>query len=725
MANQQEQVENIISNSADIGHGDKAADILAELFGGEWWKILWSGQDIQGDPSLIIPLLEVLNSVTLAAVALVLIYVVAHAMIGSAHEGTPLGRRLHSIWVPVRAVFSITLLSPLPWCKSLCVIQGIVLSFVGMSIELANLTMYAGIDYMAKNGGQVVASAPNNLDSAGVDVAKVALNNYAIQYHQFYFQQEDDLYNGYTKTKSEPFLQKAKSYFGVQGMTNIYYDFRAPENYNDGTMGRITLKCKDPDAFLCQARQVALEDLLAYSENVAAEKIRKLNGLSHDIPSESETVRQIEAFGSTIKDAVQIEISAEDTELNQEIEAFTDAIKDQGFALLGTYFWTMSRFSTALNEQVHANITTEDYNKDLLDDQTIYRFNQIDVNMHAMNAYFGRTQRMQDVASMGYGSIDREYTTEDNGWGKISAATSNFFLSGVDGFMKAITSGNPIANLAGWGHNIMNSIMVATPVLIGLSLVPIVGKLAMPVLLLVFPPMFLLGLVLAYYLPAIPFIFWIVGLFSWVLMVIEAMVAAPIWAAMHANPDGEGLAGNKAGTGYNIFFQVLLRPALMVAGFFFALLLIHVIPHFGELFSGFFRGLSANETLAGPITAAAGMVMGSILIVMLCQKAFKMIYLLPEGLAKWMGSQSLQAGGEQEVDSTKAVFVGGVASRTTQDTTQMIQAGKQAVDQGKQEAGGAAKTAAGFATGGAGGAIGAAASDHATGEVPDNSGSET
>lgn len=102
---QAQQIQDLFSAGPDPGAGDIASQMISKLFGDQWWEILWSGKELQGEPSLVIPILNVFNVTMLFAVTLILIYVVTHAFVGSAHEGTPLGKRLHSIWVPVRSVF--------------------------------------------------------------------------------------------------------------------------------------------------------------------------------------------------------------------------------------------------------------------------------------------------------------------------------------------------------------------------------------------------------------------------------------------------------------------------------------------------------------------------------------------------------------------------------------------------------------------------------------------
>jgi len=58
------------------------------------------------------------------------------------------------------------------------------------------------------------------------------------------------------------------------------------------------------------------------------------------------------------------------------------------------------------------------------------------------------------------------------------------------------------------------------------------------------------------------------------ILVLEAVVAAPVWIAAHAMPEGEGIAGEHGRRGYMMLINILLRPSLMVIGFFLSIVLI-------------------------------------------------------------------------------------------------------------------------------------------------------
>ncbi|MFK5948059.1 MAG: DotA/TraY family protein [Methylococcales bacterium] len=87
-------------------------------------------------------------------------------------------------------------------------------------------------------------------------------------------------------------------------------------------------------------------------------------------------------------------------------------------------------------------------------------------------------------------------------------------------------------------------------------------------------PVFILAIFFAYYLPALPFILWMSAVAGLMIMVVEVMVAAPIWIVAHALPEGDGMAGNQAKQGYMMYLSLTFRAPLMVVGFFASYIMI-------------------------------------------------------------------------------------------------------------------------------------------------------
>ena len=194
---------------------------------------------------------------------------------------------------------------------------------------------------------------------------------------------------------------------------------------------------------------------------------------------------------------------------------------------------------------------------------------------------------------------------------------------------------------------------------------PFVGK-AIPnldkyisfALFTVFLPLLLYGLALAYYLPAIPFIRWISALVGWIILIMEALVAAPLWLCAHALPEGEGAAGQHGKRGYFLLLGILIRPPLMVAGFFAAVILMNVVGRLlGAGFETFIAGTSQTKIIGITGTFSMLVILG-IVVIMTANKFFSLIHYLPEHVTNWIGQQFHGLGEKEDQAGVKNVFLG-------------------------------------------------------------------
>lgn len=75
------------------------------------------------------------------------------------------------------------------------------------------------------------------------------------------------------------------------------------------------------------------------------------------------------------------------------------------------------------------------------------------------------------------------------------------------------------------------------------------------------------GIMIAYVLPLIPWVMWIAGVTGYLILVLEAVIAVPLMMVAHMTFEGEGLHG-RAFQVYELLFNVLFRPVLMLLGLF-------------------------------------------------------------------------------------------------------------------------------------------------------------
>lgn len=89
-----------------------------------------------------------------------------------------------------------------------------------------------------------------------------------------------------------------------------------------------------------------------------------------------------------------------------------------------------------------------------------------------------------------------------------------------------------------------------------------------PVFYFIVFALFAVGFSLAVFLPAVPFLNWMIGAFNWMVSVLIGCAAGTMWAATHVGAEED--RGSRSAYGYIFLIDMMLRPALMVLGFFFA-----------------------------------------------------------------------------------------------------------------------------------------------------------
>ena len=218
-------------------------------------------------------------------------------------------------------------------------------------------------------------------------------------------------------------------------------------------------------------------------------------------------------------------------------------------------------------------------------------------------------------------------------------------------------SGNPIADLAGLGHGLMNAALAAMTALMGaaagsglLESVPFVGKgldmfesvwqVADGFVSTVLGLLLIAGAVLAYLLPALPFIRFLFAILGWIVTVVVAVLAVTVFAAAHVTRgDGNRLATQATRLGWLFLPGLILRPPLMlfglIAGYF---VFLAGIGLFNEVWLPQMRDAGASGGL-GPIGFLAMLTLYVMIAYGLMNASFKLIDLLPSAVLDWIGGR--------------------------------------------------------------------------------------
>lgn len=335
---------------------------------------------------------------------------------------------------------------------------------------------------------------------------------------------------------------------------------------------------------------------------------------------------------------------------------------------------------------------------------------------------------------------------------------------------------NPVIALANMGVNYINFSMDLWIYLIELTIpamflgplgLMILGLLllALPLLIAWVGIMVSIGFITAYYVPFLPYMIFTFGSIAWIMAVIEAMVAAPLVALGVTHPEGHDAFG-KGEYAIMILMNVFLRPSMMIIGFITAIAVSYVSvwvinAGFGNAMT-FIQGAplgkdwgmgdvwSISSSSKSPAAAAGdidpkgyanwagiygfffSLLVYTTMYLLVVQKAFTLITMLPDKILRWIGGQPETIGQEasQWGEEVKGKVEKG-GEKTSQAQGQMEQkltgyaqggaskagsfGGSQADAQSGDNAestpdgGGAAEGAEGAGAGGAGGAGAAAA----------------
>lgn len=172
----------------------------------------------------------------------------------------------------------------------------------------------------------------------------------------------------------------------------------------------------------------------------------------------------------------------------------------------------------------------------------------------------------------------------------------------------------------------------------------------------------MIGVALAIFLPMLPFINWMGALLAYFASVVEALAGATIHALAHVGGDGEGL-GQSTQHGYLSWVNLLVRPALMVIGFFLAAGLLRAI---GTLQAYLF--LPAMSSAQGNSVTGLASICGLILLffvmnLTLISGAFQLIFVLTDHALAYIGQTFASHLGRDTADQSKLGFQSGLTPK--------------------------------------------------------------
>ncbi|WP_153116900.1 DotA/TraY family protein [Rhodocyclus tenuis] len=218
---------------------------------------------------------------------------------------------------------------------------------------------------------------------------------------------------------------------------------------------------------------------------------------------------------------------------------------------------------------------------------------------------------------------------------------------GVAGLLQ-IDGANPIASMQRLASQLFTLLALMLAILLGLGvlsltlagaagvMMPLTGMFlgagipiaTLAVMLMIWPPLI------------IPFA-WVFAIGAWLVVVIEALIAAPLWALVHLDPEGEGM-GQRTTHGYIFLLNLLFRPAILVIAVTAAGALMSVLAGWGN---GFIQSaLSAMSASAGGNFLALVVLVGGVVVIYklnmaIIEFAASLLTTIPTQVFAWLGGQ--------------------------------------------------------------------------------------
>jgi len=201
----------------------------------------------------------------------------------------------------------------------------------------------------------------------------------------------------------------------------------------------------------------------------------------------------------------------------------------------------------------------------------------------------------------------------------------------------------------------------------------------------------MLGFILFYVLPFLPFIYFFFAVMTWVKGIFEAMVGMPLWALAHLHIDGEGMPGDAAANGYFYILEIFLRPICIIIGFLGGIIIFSsMVKVLNSIFYLALSNLTGHDTPVGaastlgcfnpPAAAGAGggggggetgpsqelftrgavdqffyTVVYAIIVYMISLPCFKFVDLIPDTIMRWLGT-GIEAFGAKDGDPAQGLM---------------------------------------------------------------------
>lgn len=370
---------------------------------------------------------------------------------------------------------------------------------------------------------------------------------------------------------------------------------------------------------------------------------------------------------SAINDYTSIMTRAAAQAINEtNAKATTDFIKyaeDGGFMYAGTWIGHINRMNDAVQQTLNDLPATKSLPlSDQFDEVSLRTYHDYLITLDQA------TRSPNENIALAYQNNVGTVGGDDGAISKVNEFVSNFFMGmtrltigGIAGdnlshltqmrafgdnlLIAAELAAVGLAATAGGSDSLVAKVTVGTGFSIPAAIQALGGLLTTALL-----SVFVFGLMLAVYIPFVPLISWIMAILNWLLLVAEAVLASPLFAAAHISPNGEEEIGT-AGEGYRMLTALVMKPSLMVISLIVAIILQNSIAGFiNAVFMPYAQGVQSGS-MVGFVKYLGLIAVYVLMMLSLVHACMALIHWLPDRAMLWMGRSVAGLGGSERVES--------------------------------------------------------------------------
>ena len=670
-------------------------------------------------------------------------------LVASAKEGTALGRNYHEVWAPARVVVGFGMLTPV--AGGICGAQLLVLYLIAWGGNLANAVYQPYIDSMTVQTIPVSAQAAQdtvtvgNLELSTKAVKTIAEKELCSLSLALVEQRGAGANGGAVQTSPtwKPVTSEDTSLqndLGLAGGSVLSLASVAQQIDYGPVCGQITVNSGVQNSQGAQGTvsQIEADRFQAVQTMQQAIRTALTPAVQTYQPSQSsgqkqafvddtntglmDTFKQARAtYSKMIAASVAKAYQANNPTGSSDIQSTANDAKTNGWATAGVFYLTMARLQNAVYSAATEGLSaTQIRSEGQGTDSEAYRRALVGSDgagiMPAFNAWWERNidKMVPDISARGTSAVKSTTSFGDvlsamfAGIVKLWSYTSDSVLA-LNPMQAMIDFGNRLmlwgagyylagATMAGSAGGLVARAASGAASLTGIGVLAEglreaasgLGTLGMMLSL----GMIAAGALHAYIIPLIPYIMTVFFVASMLVLVVESLVAAPIWAFVHIRMDGQEFVDQVQRPGYMIAFNLILRPALMIFGLILSYLVFGAMMWFiAKTFIPVVSALSAS-TSVGPIGTLVLIAVQSYLDYQIAIRSFQLILQVPDRVTRWFGQGGENLGEDHESNRLTGVVAGQIVNR--------VEGLSRAQQLGKNRGGapgGAAKSIADDATG--------------------------